>query len=133
MLDLTRDAMKPNPTARGGWVNGNDYAPVNETFGMIKLSPTFFKPLGMFELSAQYALDQKIHFRYIAEHQGTLLPILPVHTREERDLFQLLASSSPHFSISRQQPNWSALASIWAGHADGKVIFYKVGGTIIVF
>jgi hypothetical protein len=55
------------------------------------------------------------------------MAILPVYTREERDLFQLLVHSSPLFVNSAlRQPNWTALTVVWTGHADGRHIFYKV-------
>ncbi|KAF8833475.1 hypothetical protein BDN67DRAFT_916912 [Paxillus ammoniavirescens] len=126
LFDLTRCAWLPDNTVKSGWVNGNDYAPANETFGMIKLLPTFFTPLGMFEYNEDYARNQEIRHKYVAEHQGTLMAVLPVHTHKERDLFQLLAHSSPLFTDATRQPNWNALACIWAGHANGKTIFYKL-------
>jgi len=130
LLDLTTDAMLSHTVVRSGWVNGNNYESANETFGMIQLSPTLFKPLGMFEFSQEYAHEQKIRHKYIAEHQGTLVAVLPIHTRNERDLFQLLSQSSPLFMDPAHQPNWTALTSVWAGHANGKTIFYKVRITV---
>ncbi|KAG1847003.1 hypothetical protein DFJ58DRAFT_843319 [Suillus subalutaceus] len=108
---------------RCGWVNGNDYELAHETFGMIQFLPVFFKPLGMLEFNEVFAREQNIRHKFIAESQGTLMAILPVHTR---DLFQLLVQSSPLFSDSNRQPNWSALAVVCAGHADGRNIFYKL-------
>ncbi|KAG1721543.1 uncharacterized protein EDB91DRAFT_1256463 [Suillus paluster] len=96
------------------------------TFGMIQFSPAFFKPLRMLEFNEVFAHEQNIRHKFVAESQGTLMAILPVHTCEERDLFQLLVQSSPLFSDSNRQPNWTALAVVWAGHADGRNIFYKL-------
>ncbi|KAF9231665.1 hypothetical protein BU15DRAFT_68145 [Melanogaster broomeanus] len=126
LLDVTDGAMLPNTVVRTGWVNGNNYQFADETFGMIRLLPTLFKPLGMFEFSEEYAREQKIRHKYVAERQGTLVAVLPIHTRDERDLFQLLAHSSPLFMDHARQPHWTALASIWASHANGKTIFYKL-------
>jgi hypothetical protein len=128
MLDLTVDALKPgNSLLRGQWVNGNDYERANESFGIIQFKPDFIKPLGMFEYSDKYAREQQIRYRWVAEQQGTLVAVLPVHTREERDLFRLLVQSSPLFAnVTTRQPNWTSLAAIWASHANGKSIFYKV-------
>ncbi|KAF8134402.1 hypothetical protein EV363DRAFT_1561939 [Boletus edulis] len=130
LLDNTIDALKPSSAQlRGQWVNGNDYDHANESFGIIQFKPDFFKPLGMFEYNDQYAHDQQIHHRWVAEQQGTLVAVLPVHTREERDLFRLLVHSSPLFSdVATRQPNWTSLAAVWATHANGKTIFYKVRG-----
>ncbi|KAG6369372.1 hypothetical protein JVT61DRAFT_14979 [Boletus reticuloceps] len=107
LLDLTVKALKPSDiNLCSRWVNGNDYEHANESFGIIKFKPDFFLPLGMF------AYD---------EH------CLPVHSREERDLFRLLVRSSPLFSdATNRQPNWTSLAVVWATHANGKTIFYKL-------
>ena len=128
LLDGTIDALKPcSAQLRGQWVNGNDYDHTNESFGIIQFKPDFFKPLGMFEYNDQYARDQQIHHQWVAEQQGTLVAVLPVHTHEEHDLFRLLVHSSPLFSdVATRQPNWTSLAAVWATHANGKTIFYKV-------
>ncbi|KAK2467284.1 hypothetical protein APHAL10511_000833 [Amanita phalloides] len=126
LLDLTGPAMATVLQGQLQWVNGNDYTTLNEAFGMIKFDSTFITPLGMLPYHDRYAHEQQIHYRYIAERQGTMMAVLPVHTRAERDLFQLLTHSSPLFLQSNNQPNWSALAAVWAGHADGKNIFYKM-------
>ncbi|KAG6370815.1 hypothetical protein JVT61DRAFT_11026 [Boletus reticuloceps] len=81
----------------------------------------------MFAYDEQYAAEQKIRHKWIAEQQGTLVAVLPVHSREERDLFRLLMQSSPLFSdATNRQPNWTSLAAVWATHANGKTIFYKL-------
>ncbi|KAF8129055.1 hypothetical protein EV363DRAFT_1417939 [Boletus edulis] len=89
-------------------------------------SQTSFNPLGMFEYNDQYAHDQQIHRRWVAEQQGTLAAVLPVHTREGRDLFCLLVSSPLSSDAATRHPNWTSLAAVWATHANGKTIFYKV-------
>ncbi|KAF8452253.1 hypothetical protein L210DRAFT_3660690 [Boletus edulis BED1] len=90
-------------------------------------SQTSFNPLGMFEYNDQYAHDQQIHHRWVAEQQGTLVAVLPVHTREERDLFRLLVHSSPLSSdAATRHPNWTSLAAVWATHANRKTIFYNM-------
>ncbi|KAG2059870.1 hypothetical protein BDR06DRAFT_967438 [Suillus hirtellus] len=109
-----------------GWVNGNDYELAHETFSMIQCLPAFFKPLGMLEFDEVFAHEQNIQHKFIAESQGMLMAILPVHTREEHDLFQFLIQLSPLFLDSNWQPNWTALTVVWAGHADGYNIFYKL-------
>ncbi|KAG1848574.1 hypothetical protein F4604DRAFT_130963 [Suillus subluteus] len=126
LLDLTADAILSNNANRTGWVNGNDYEQTCETFGMIQFSPAFFKPLGMMEFNGTFAREQRLRHQFVAESQGTLMAVLPIHTREERDLFQLLVTSSPLFADPARQPNWVSLAVIWAGHADGRKIFYKL-------
>ncbi|KAG1871812.1 hypothetical protein DFJ58DRAFT_722558 [Suillus subalutaceus] len=121
------DALVPESSNfRCGWVNSNDYELAHKTFSMIQFLPVFFKPLGMLEFNEVFACKQNIWHKFIAESQGTLVAILPGHTHKERDLFQLLIQSSPLFSDSNQQPNWTALAVVWAGHADGHNIFYKL-------
>ncbi|KAG1831167.1 hypothetical protein F4604DRAFT_1864865 [Suillus subluteus] len=126
LLDLTADAILSDNANRTGWVNGNDYEQTCETFRMIQFSPAFFKPLGMMEFNGTFAREQRLRRQFVAESQGTLMAVLPIHTREERDLFQLLVTSSPLFADPARQPNWVSLAVIWAGHADGRKIFYKL-------
>lgn len=81
----------------------------------------------MFEYNDQYACDQKIHHQWVAKQQGMLVAMLPVHTCKKRDPFHLLVHSSPLFlDIATRQPNWTSLTAVWATHANGKIIYYKV-------
>ncbi|KAI6138598.1 hypothetical protein BKA82DRAFT_10463 [Pisolithus tinctorius] len=61
LLELTSNALCHGTAPQSGWMNGDNYAPANETFGMIKLTPDFTKPLGMWEFSPKYAQEQNIH------------------------------------------------------------------------
>ncbi|KAG2057228.1 hypothetical protein BDR06DRAFT_969438 [Suillus hirtellus] len=127
LLTLIMDALvSESSDFRCGWVNGNDYKLTHKTFSMIQFLPAFFKPLGMLEFNEVFTHKQNIQHKFIAESQGTLMAILPVHTCKERDLFQLLVQSSPLFLDSNQQPNWTALTVVCAGHANGHNIFYKL-------
>jgi hypothetical protein len=79
---LTMDAIVPESSEfMCGWVNGNDYELAHKTFGMIQLLPVFSKPLGMLEFNEAFAHEYSIRHKFIAESQGTLMAILPVHTR----------------------------------------------------
>ncbi|KAL6307399.1 hypothetical protein BKA93DRAFT_747778 [Sparassis latifolia] len=91
----------------GSWLNGNDYARVNE------------------DSDTPYARVQPPRHHYLSKRQGTQFAVLPVHTREERDLFQLFVDLLPLFKMPGQ-PNWDVAAAVWSNHADGRKIFYKL-------
>ncbi|KAG2038644.1 hypothetical protein BDR03DRAFT_1043632 [Suillus americanus] len=103
-LDLTADAVLSDNTKRTGWVNSNDYEQTRKTFGMIQFSPAFFKPLRMMEFNSTFACKQRLPHQFVAELQDPA-----------------------------QQPNWVSLTVIWAGHADGWRIFYKLSEHLKVY
>jgi len=113
------------PVGRGGWVNGNDYDNAGETFGIMQLDPEARETYGMLPNIPQSARETKVRHQWLAERQGTMFAITPVHTREERDIFTLLMESSRAFS-NKSQPDWTRLASEWSSHCNGKTVFYKV-------
>ncbi|KAG2116809.1 hypothetical protein DEU56DRAFT_919175 [Suillus clintonianus] len=109
-----------------GWVNGNDYELAHETFGMIQ----FFARV--FQATRNVGVQRSLCTRRTFGTSSLQSPrarswqfCLSTHARNV-NLFQLLVQSSPLFSDSNRQPNWTALAVVWAGHADGRNIFYKL-------
>ena len=54
-----------------------------------------------------------------------MFAIVPVHTREEHDIFALMMETSKAFS-SAGHPDWTRLATEWSNHCNGTTVFYKV-------
>lgn len=126
--DLTSEYFNspPKHLSNIGWVNGHNYEQTTETLGIMSLSQARRDNLGMLPYSAAFAKAQKLKHVYLALQQGTRIPVLPIHTAEEKSLFRLLAvQSDGHFS-GRRQPDWIALCKEWSQWANGTSIFYKV-------
>ena len=129
LLELTAQYFDREPQlGYGQWVNGDNYKPTTESFGILPFDDRTRMRLSMLPYSRSFAHEQKVRHRYLSERQCTRIAVLPVHTREERALFQLYASSSPHFSRS-EKPDFTALASDMNAHANGITIFYMVSYT----
>ena len=60
--------------------------------------------------------DAQYHF--IAKKQQTEYPILPVNTKEGRDLFRDIVEEK----YKDCRPDYMAFAKVWSKHADGKHI-----------
>lgn len=110
-------------------MNGNNYKPSTESFGILPFDDGARLQLSMLPYHHTFASEQKMRHRYLSERQGTRFAVLPVHTRSEHALFQLYADTSPQFSGPRG-PNFAALASDMNDHADGLTIFYKVSSVL---
>ncbi|KAG2191090.1 hypothetical protein INT47_010406, partial [Mucor saturninus] len=61
-------------------------------------------------------------FEYIARKQQAKFAIVPVHSNEEKALFENILSCNYESST---EPDWSHFASHWNTSADGVSIFYK--------
>ncbi len=114
------------PRAIDCWVNGNDYEPTTEVFGLLPLPETTRTKLAMLPYRSDFARSEKIRHVYLAAQQGTLVAILPIHTPEERSLFRVLAKRPNGPFSGAKQPNWVTVAQEWSAYCDGKNIFYKV-------
>ncbi|KAF9061755.1 hypothetical protein BDP27DRAFT_1369379 [Rhodocollybia butyracea] len=83
LIDRAEHAFKhPLKPPVVGWVNGNDYERSSESFGILSLS-----------LSVQRKLGIK-HYE-LAKRQGTRMAILPLHTSEEFAIWRVLVKQ-PH-------------------------------------
>ena len=122
------EAVKPSYAECGyaTWLNGDDFEPANESFGILPFSEEIRSKLGMHLYHSEYAKGNKIQHQYLAESQQTLIAVLPVHTSEEKALYRLLIKKATGEFSGKRQPNWINLASDWQRQADGKNIFYKV-------
>ena len=87
--------------------------------------PKVWDTYGMHPYNPEIAQEMKTRHRWLSEHQGVMFAAVPVHTRDERDIFALLMETSKAFS-NQGQPDWTCLANEWSTHCDGKTVFYKV-------
>lgn len=132
LADITASAFEPGTSEASivGWVNGNDYEPSNETFGILPLSESSRMSLGMQIFKTEFVSKEKTKHANLSKHQQTLIAVLPVHTPEERALFSLFTRHYQGYFANQTQPNWVSLAREWSSHANGLTIiltiFYKV-------
>jgi hypothetical protein len=124
-LTLQNTFNNERPINRGGWVNGNDYQDAGETFGILRFDATVCETYCMLPYDSQTAHEMATCHQWLSDRQGTLFAVVPVHTREEQDIFSLLMETSKAFT-GRAEPNWVHLASEWSSHCNGKTVFYKV-------
>ena len=104
-----------------GWVNGNLYIPSDEVSGVLPIPHDIRVKSGMAEYQALLHSNQPQKF--LALMQGTRKPVLPIHSREERDLFRQLVAENISFASAQ----WETAMKIWNGYADEhKEISYKV-------
>ena len=110
----------------GGWVNLDNYARTHEPFGLLPLNNRTRQHGSMLPFDANFLKQHpKTRHQFLSGLQGTQFAVLPIHTGEERSLFQSLTRSSPLF-VGAQQPDFAALALLFNSHAHGTNIFYKV-------
>jgi hypothetical protein len=109
-----------------GWVNGNDYERSSETFGILPVLEDARRKLSMLPYHSEHAATMKIHHADLAKLQGTRSAVLPVHTNEEKALYQMLIQTKDGHFTGLSPPNWITLARQWSDHSDGIHIFYKV-------
>jgi hypothetical protein len=69
-------------------------------------------------------------FEYLAEKQQTLRAILPVHTKDERMMFNQYIAAMP---MESREPNWLIFAVWWSrmvndNQESAKLIYYKTPG-----
>jgi hypothetical protein len=135
LLNETQDLFIPQPehndSPMAGWVNGNEYERSTESFGILPLSESSRAKLGMLGYHNDFALNQKILHRHLAQQQQTRMAVLPVHTPTERALYRMLVKQDKGLFSGKTQPNWIAVAAEWSKHCDGIRIFYKVRSFIL--
>ncbi|KAG2055820.1 hypothetical protein BDR06DRAFT_970603 [Suillus hirtellus] len=117
LIDITTDVVEPSYQDSGlaTWLNGDDFEPARESFGILPFTPVTRTKLGMSPYQVDYAKGCKIKHDYLAGQQQTLVAVLPVHTVEEKALYWLLIKNNMGQFSGKKQPNWITLA-----------IFYKL-------
>ena len=106
-----------------GWSNASDFAPTNESFGVVPLHTTELAsaiaeqaktvPLEVIE---KFSPDMK----FLMRAMKTELPLLPVITPEEEKLFCRMVLDAGG------QPDFDTMAVQWAGESDCKKVFPKL-------
>lgn len=120
-----------NVPATTGWVNGNLYTATKEMAGVLLISPNIHELSGM--AGYEPTLDSQQSYGFLANLQGTRKPILPVHSPNERQLFQKLLHKNNAFN-SPSGPNWKQAVKVW-NHIANRTnnIFYKVCRVLLYF
>ena len=114
------------------WINGRDFLQTTEKCAITQLSTAMKNDLEIRDYDEKHSL----RFSGLAKLQGTLFPILPVHTVEEQAFFKKMmsnAAGNPQ-SISvlisnaseMNESGWIILARFWNTGADGIKMFYKL-------
>jgi hypothetical protein len=113
-----------NPKEIAGWINGNLYLQTSESLGILRIPSEIQHASGMGEFSPSVDRNQKHGF--LAELHGTRKPVLPVHTKAEKELFHELMKGNSEFN-ALTGPNWKNAMKVWNHHADTDCgIYYKV-------
>lgn len=121
------EELRPNVTSNQivHWTNGNLYEKSPESFGIVALAQSVRDESGMRQFAMD--LDQKQPQAFLAMRQGTALPVLPVHTKEEYLLFQELVSNASHTEQGSGKIKWGTVLVSWNRSAETREnVFYKV-------
>jgi hypothetical protein len=95
-------------------------------FGILPLPQQTRNNLGLLDYHPTFAKKHDIKYEYLARQQNTRIAVLPIHTKAECWLFAFFVSETHGLFSGPREPDWVAVATKWARHADGKTIFYKV-------
>jgi hypothetical protein len=104
------------------WVNGSQYIPTKEHFGILPIADNVQHDTGMVRFVP--GMQPKQHYHYLASQQNTRFATLPVHTGAEKRLFSELVKTSIEYIAPN--PNWTRCALEWNQNANGTEIYYKV-------
>lgn len=110
------------------WISVSDFESTNESFGICKL------PLEEnYILRYQETIKLGESFKYVAKMMDSRYPILPIHTKEEIELFGDLIKEKMLEVEMVDQVNWVEICDSFNQQADGKTIFYKVRSQIVSY
>ncbi|KAJ7099008.1 hypothetical protein C8R44DRAFT_748066 [Mycena epipterygia] len=120
MQALVGELVPDSRPTLSNWINGNLYIPTSEVsvFGLLRVW-----------VNTTQVLTQNSVINFLASHQGTRKPVLPVNTPEERQLFTQLMSKETAFNSTTAGPNWTQGVKIWNRKAEYFVndrVSYKV-------
>jgi hypothetical protein len=82
----------------------------SETFVILPSSANTCTKLSMLDYHPDFAREHKIHHPHLAQHQQTHMVILPVHTAEEKALYQIFLNDNMGYFLGKKQLNWITLA-----------------------
>lgn len=117
--DLTRRHV-PSARVLVGWVNGGLYVQTKEKFIILPVPENICTTFSLRPYDSE--APPKRH-RYLASKQGTLFPVLTLHTPEEKTLFSQFMLTEHSFLTQ----DWNTATVIWNRKVDGLTLFYKVG------
>ncbi|KAJ7106160.1 hypothetical protein C8R44DRAFT_745248 [Mycena epipterygia] len=107
------------------WINENLYILTSEVSGILPIPASVRIASGMGEYNP--STDSKQHHQFLASHQGTWKPVLPVNTPEERQLFTQLMPRETAFNLTTAGPNWTQGVKIWNRKAEYFVMEHLKG------
>ena len=120
LLHVTQHLI-PGQDLRHGWINGTLYEPTAEKVGIVAIPRKLAEEANM--RSFQVDHTRKMNHAFLAQNQGTLHAVMPVHTEKEKILFGHLK----HSLRAMQEDHFTEVAKIWNEcYADGVDYFYKV-------
>ena len=109
-----------------GWSNTKDFAPTEETFGVVPLhSEALSVAMQQIKLPEGVVLKLTGDHRCLCEAMGTPLPLLPIHSKDEHALFTRLVLAQLNGDASNKI-DFEALAITWCAHVNGATIFPKL-------
>ena len=110
-----------------GWSNTKDFEPTTETFGTVPLhSPELAEAMAQIEVAAEVRAKLTGDQCYLCKAMGTLLPLLPVHGKQENLLFSSLALQQLGGGRGNAKLDFEELAITWCAHVNGTTIFPKL-------
>jgi hypothetical protein len=101
------------------WRNGNSFEPSSSRCGIASIAVLSRNDYKMLPLVVKPKVNRH---QYVASQQQTLFAVLPICTKEERQLFRSLMRDLG----SSTTPNFLQLARAFNDRADGQRIFYKL-------
>jgi hypothetical protein len=123
---LTRDLFGPENMLFPDWINTREFQVAESTVGIAKLSDSLREQCGMEEYNENDWPKEKSQMQFMAKRLGTKKPILPVHTRQERNLFNKL---EPRYIIKKEVPD--AMVKAWNEQASKTSgVYYKTSSLL---
>jgi hypothetical protein len=103
------------------WVNASDYKDTDESFDLVALqSSELHEAVINIDLDPKVLAKMSSELKFIAKAMGVLLPFLPVHGKDEMQLFvHLILTATGEF-------NADEMALQWCTHVNGTTIFPKL-------
>ena len=103
LRERTAPALYQDSTDYSAWINLNNYVQMNEPFGLLPFNDQTCKRISMLPFNDTFSKqhpNSTTRHQFLSRLQGTWFTVLPVHTHEERMLFQSLTYSSPLLQVS---------------------------------
>lgn len=125
---VTRNLFGPQNMLFPDWINTQEFQVAESTVGIAKLSDKLREKCGMDEYNESDWPKEKSQkqMQFMAKQLGTKKPILPVHTKQERNLFKKL---EPRYVFKTEIPD--AMVKAWNVEASKtKGVYYKTSSLL---